>query len=351
MNALPEGSMSPATGSAVIADLAKHGLLISPHAFEVWHSYLTGADPALRSAVDDLLANGTLTDAAIEDIYDTHIRDARSLRLAERTSRSIMLEIDGLVELVRMSLGTSSRYGETLTHLLSDMVATNDPKALRDIVTALVEATEEARAANETLEKRLQAARQEAQELRKILEDTRLETLKDALTGIGNRRALEQALCRALEARHAGGNPLALIMVDIDHFKQFNDRHGHLVGDRVLKVVAEALRDRFAKSASVTRYGGEEFAILIENADLMAGWVAAESARQVVMGRELVKRSTGEKLGRITISAGVACWRRGDSATTLLARADAALLRAKSLGRNRTVTEDQMGQMGKAAVA
>jgi diguanylate cyclase len=342
MRILTEGSMSATAGSAVIADLEKRGLLVSPHAFEVWHTYLTGADSALRVAIEGLLASGKLNDAAIEDVYDTHIRDARSLRLAERTSRSIMLEIDGLVELVRMSLGTSSRYGETLTNLLSDMVATNDPQALGEIVTALVEATEEARTANETLEKRLQAARQEAQELRQILESTRLETLKDALTGIGNRRALEQALTAALDQRRATRNALSLIMVDIDHFKQFNDRHGHLVGDRVLKVVAEALRDRFSQGATVARYGGEEFAILIENADLMAGWVAAEGARQVVMGRELVKRSTGEKLGRITISAGVACWRRGDSITTLMARADAALLRAKSFGRNRTITEDQM---------
>jgi diguanylate cyclase len=336
------GNVSAAAGSAVISDLAQRGLLVTPHAFEVWHNFLTGTDAALRKAVEGLIANNALTDTAIEEIHDTHIRDGRSLRVAERTSRSVMLEIDGLVELVRMSLGSNTRYGETLTNLLSEMVATNDPKALGDIVTALVEATEDARSSNDKLEKRLEAARKEVQELREVLETTRLEVLKDALTGIGNRRALEMALARSIDTANSRKKSFVFMLVDIDHFKRFNDRHGHLVGDRVLKVVAESLRERFANTGTVARFGGEEFAILLPDMDLPAGWAAAEAARQTVMGRELVKRSTGEKLGRITISAGVATWQAGDSASTIVARADGALLRAKAMGRNRTVTEDQM---------
>jgi diguanylate cyclase len=133
-------------------------------------------------------------------------------------------------------------------------------------------------------------------------------------------------------------------MVDIDHFKQFNDLHGHLTGDKVLRLVALALREKFPARATVARYGGEEFAIILPDGDTMAGWVGAEAARQSILARELVKRSTGEKIGRITISIGVGSWKHLDTGLSLIARTDAALLRAKRSGRNRTVTEDQLAE-------
>ncbi len=139
------------------------------------------------------------------------------------------------------------------------------------------------------------------------------------------------------------------MMIDIDHFKLFNDRHGHLVGDKVLRVVAQALRERLPRRATIARFGGEEFAVILPEADLHAGWTAAESARQTVNSRELVKKTTGEKLGRITVSIGVGMWRRADSAVSLIARADGALLAAKRAGRNRTITEDQVGAASHAA--
>jgi diguanylate cyclase len=276
-------------------------------------------------------------------LHGAFLSNLQNQQIAEKTSRAVMMEIDGVVELVRLSLGASSRYGETLSSLLADIVTTNDPTALKHIVHGLVRTTEDIQANSETLETRLQAARREIEDLRAVLEATRLETLQDALTGISNRKHFEQALIKAIDESQQSRKPFCLLMLDIDFFKHFNDKHGHLLGDKVLKVVAQALRDKFDENATVARYGGEEFAVIIENVDMMAGWISAEAARQTILSRELVKRSTGEKLGRITVSIGVAAWTRLDTRQSLVGRADAALLQAKKLGRNRTVTEDQIG--------
>jgi diguanylate cyclase len=132
------------------------------------------------------------------------------------------------------------------------------------------------------------------------------------------------------------------VLADIDFFKSFNDAHGHLTGDQVLRLVARTMKDKFKDKAIITRFGGEEFAVILPQADLIAGKFSAETVRQALLTRELVKRSTNENLGRITISLGVASYRRGDTATSMVERADQALMMAKRDGRNRTVTEEAL---------
>jgi diguanylate cyclase (GGDEF)-like protein len=154
--------------------------------------------------------------------------------------------------------------------------------------------------------------------------------VEDPLTGVQNRRALEQALTREW-ARCAEQNlPLAALMIDVDHFKRFNDHHGHLEGDRVLIDVAELLRTGLTPPLEMlARYGGEEFTLLLPGATLE---VATERAERL---REHVARA---RIG-VTISIGVAVARPGpaEGPMTLLRRADQALYEAKRLGRNRVV--------------
>jgi diguanylate cyclase len=326
----------------VLAQLGQHGLAVTPRTFEVWHAFLTRSEPALASVIDERLRSGAaVTEAWLEELHASHLRDDRSAKVAERSSKAVLMEIDRIVDVIRTSLGSSSRYGAALEQMLDGVAKANDPVAVQQVLTTLLSATQEARSSNEKLEQNLQAARNEVSELKGVLETVRQETLRDALTGVSNRRHFEQRLQAALEEAAASRQPFSLLMVDIDHFKRFNDQHGHLVGDKVLRVVAQALNGKFNSAATVARYGGEEFAVILPGADMMAGWVAAEAARQTIASREIIKRSTGESLGRITTTIGVGCWRRGDTAMSLISRADAALMRGKAFGRNRTVTEDQ----------
>jgi diguanylate cyclase len=326
----------------VMTELGRHGIAVTPQSFAIWYQHLSGADAQLSTTMAAYEAKGAVfSDEIITELHDEHVLNAKSHRIAETSSRAVMMEIDGIVELIRLSLGSSSQYSTTLSSMLGDILTTSDPVHLKRIVQSLVKATEETRVVNDGLQNGLSIARSEIEDLRKRLEDTRRETLTDALTGISNRKHFEQELQAAIEASAKSRISFALLMVDIDHFKAFNDSHGHQTGDKVLRVVAQALRDKFPSRATVARYGGEEFAVILPAADLMAAWVGAEAARQSILARELVKRSTGERIGRITISIGAGVWRRGDSGASLIGRADNALLHAKRNGRNRTVTEDQ----------
>src|SRR5262249_13995285 len=122
-------------------------------------------------------------------------------------------------------------------------------------------------------------------------------------------------------------------------FKKFNDSYGHLTGDQVLRLVAQAVRHNVKGQDLAARYGGEEFAIILPNTTLRQASSVGEHIRRGVVLKELIKRSTGEILGRIRISVGVASLRRGDNAAGLIERADACLYAAKRGGRNRVISE------------
>jgi diguanylate cyclase len=128
-------------------------------------------------------------------------------------------------------------------------------------------------------------------------------------------------------------------MIDIDHFKSFNDNYGHLTGDQVLRLVAMALKHSVKGQDITARYGGEEFAVILPNTALRQALTVADNVRRSVMSKQLKKKSTGEILGRVTISAGVSMLQPGDNAHALIDRADACLYAAKRNGRNRVICE------------
>lgn len=144
---------------------------------------------------------------------------------------------------------------------------------------------------------------------------------------------MEKAIAEALETNEA----MSLMLTDIDHFKTFNDNFGHLTGDQVLRLVAMSVKHNVKGEDTTARYGGEEFAVILPNTILRAAVTVAEHIRRAVMAKELVKRSTGEHLGRMTISIGVATLRKGDTGQSLIERADTCLYAAKRHGRNRVI--------------
>jgi diguanylate cyclase (GGDEF)-like protein len=159
----------------------------------------------------------------------------------------------------------------------------------------------------------------------------------DALTGLFNRRKFNE-LCAAEIARSVRyATPLALIMVDIDHFKSVNDEHGHLAGDRALVDVSRVLGGRMRASDAVCRWGGEEFMILAPQLDQARAVQMADKLRAAIAGADF------GPAGRITCSFGVATLRSGDRAIDLILRADTCLYRAKRTGRNCVAKEADDG--------
>jgi len=161
------------------------------------------------------------------------------------------------------------------------------------------------------------------------------------LTGIRNRKAFDIELADAVDQARRTAEPVSLFMCDIDHFKSFNDTWGHQTGDQVLRLVAQCLSENVKGRDTAARYGGEEFAVILRRTSLSAALSLAEQIRTSVESKRLVKRSTGETLGRLTISIGVSEFVKNDGIADLLQRADACLYAAKNGGRNRVVGQVQ----------
>ncbi len=155
--------------------------------------------------------------------------------------------------------------------------------------------------------------------------------LKDPLTGVNNRSALNAALVRETELARRHGTPLSIIMMDIDFFKQVNDRYGHLAGDFVLRSIADAITNCTRRSDIIFRSGGEEFLIVLSNTDGKGARLLAERVRRTIASGDY---RYGDHQILVTASFGVACYTTGESSDELLEKADRALYDAKADGRN-----------------
>src|SRR4029077_9001592 len=184
-----------------------------------------------------------------------------------------------------------------------------------------------------SLEGELQKSSEQVVELRGKLDDVRKESLTDPLTGISNRTACETWMDAALEAV-VEGETVSLMMCDIDHFKKFNDTWGHQTGDQVLRLVAACLSENTKGRDTAARYGGEEFSVLLRGTSLAAATKVADQIRATVETKKLVKKSTGDILGTITIPIGVPQFGRSEGVESVVRRPDACLYGAKHHGRN-----------------
>lgn len=328
----------------VLEAMRMHGCRPHPRAYEVWYAHLSGEMPALSADFLQLLleAGGKVDAAALDRLYSRFIRTSPVADQAERTSGQILSELTTLTEAITASLHGSERYQQELSEISEQGPASPERSKLRAWVEALVLSTRSEVARKAKLEVQLRDSAREIRSLRDALAATRLEAQTDALTGLANRRHFDEKLQISIEQAAASGIPLTLIMADIDFFKRFNDEHGHLTGDQVLRLVARTMADKLPSAAVITRFGGEEFAIILPEMTLKAGRDCAETVRHALLARPLIKRSTQETLGRVTLSLGVAAHRLGDTPTDLTDRADQALLLAKRKGRNRTETQDAL---------
>ncbi len=312
----------------------------SPRNYEVWYAYATGYIPALNQTINETLAKkGNLTDDDLDQVYASYLSPTRLTEKFDNVGARVMDEINQVMAMVAAAAGSASSYSESLADATTQLDSTKDRDGVRTIVESLVQSANEMQRNNEALEARLSASKQEIVQLQENLETVRTESLTDPLTALSNRKYFDQSLDKLIAGATEHSEPLSLVMTDIDHFKVFNDTWGHLTGDQVLRLVATSVKHNVKGQDIAARYGGEEFAVILPNTVLRSALTVADHIRRAVMSKELLKRSTGQNLGRVTISLGVAQLHRGDTAQSLIARADACLYAAKRNGRNRVICE------------
>ena len=312
----------------------------TPRNYEIWYAYATGYHPSLNQKINETLQqSGTLAETDLEQIYDTYLSPSRLTERIDKVGSQVMGEIEQVMSMIDAAAGSASSYTESLADMTEKLGNSKDREGLRSIVESLVQTAKEMEASNQKLEERLNASKQEIDALQVNLEAVRTESLTDPLTQLANRKFFDTTLEQAIADASAKNEPLSLLMTDIDHFKNFNDSYGHLTGDQVLRLVAMSMKQNVKGQDIAARYGGEEFAIVLPNTVLRSAMTVADHIRRAVMTKELMKRSTGEHLGRVTVSIGVATWHKNDTAQMLIERSDACLYAAKRHGRNRVMCE------------
>jgi len=336
-----------ATGGTVaglpeaMAELAEAGLLAQPAALESVKArfFPEGIKPVTPPA-----------DPIAEAVPETKPGEPRpsDVSLVYRVSGDAGDIMDAAAKVLSQADRAHSDYAETLAGLQPTHIDT--PSSLKTAIRLLTEETDKVIGENTTLRAQLEGLSDRMRALREELATTQSELGRtqanlseariaadtDALTHLPNRRRFEQDLSALI--RSADGK-FCLVLADIDFFKNFNDQHGHVMGDQVLRLVAQGLARRVEKLGRAYRFGGEEFALLVRDMTLPKVFDLCEAIRRDVATREVVNRSTSQPLGRITLSAGVTAAQSGETSDSIINRADRALYAAKNQGRNRVIAD------------
>ena len=312
--------------------MAKQEAAFHPPSYALWYEHVAGINPGLTKVLDERLTLGTpLTDADVWRMHAQYIltRDADAFERIRDRLRFLLEETTHAAE----SAGAhATHFNQALeSHTARLRQQTIGLEMVRGVVTELLADTQHMCLVTSELSDQLKRSAQEVQTLTQRLEQAQTEALLDPLTGLNNRRGLERAITEA------GGIPAgcALLLADIDNFKTINDTHGHLLGDKVLRAVAQVIRSCIKGQDIAARMGGEEFAILLPETSVQGGAALAEKIRLAISKVSIRRVDRNEYVGNVTLSVGVADSQANDTLESLVERADAALYAAKRGGRNR----------------
>jgi len=315
--------------------IGKHGLPTDPLNYCIWYEYVSGNNEELKAAIDNHLGNGgTFSAETNQQFYNQYIAtdQERLTSLVREELNKVFSEIIGAVDTADQVFSQSANKMEVIDE---SIVPNLSQDQLKKIVKQIKHEITSLEGSSSSFQKQLQQANHEIDELKSKMAIYRTESLKDPLTQIDNRRGFDKALAENITNAQAEGTSLCLIMADIDFFKKVNDTYGHLVGDNVIRMVAATLKDSIKGKDLAARIGGEEFAILLPDTPFDGAMKLANDIRLAFQRLDLKKKSTGESLGKITLSFGVTVYREAEPVEDFINRADKALYQSKNTGRNK----------------
>jgi diguanylate cyclase len=323
----------------VVGLMGKQEAGFHPASYALWYEHAAGVNPSLSRALEQRISSTEpLTDSDDRNLYSRHIvsRDRETIERVEQRLAELLQETSDVVSSGGVQF---MQFGASLEGHATQLQRPNALDTLQHIVEELLAETQRMRVTNLTLTRQLDTGAREVTTLTQRLERAQVEALNDPLTRLLNRRGFEEVVAKLYD----GSAPLAgasLLMVDIDEFKSINDTYGHLVGDQVLRAVAQILRARIKGADIASRLGGDEFAILLPDTNLTGAAALAEQIRTTLLQRRLRLVDRNQYVENLTLSIGVASAGKEASLEWLLQRADAALYAAKRSGRNRVSTGD-----------
>lgn len=338
--ALLKGPGGVAIAHQTIDLMGEYTIPPAPQNYEVWLTYRLGENAELSAYLENCIARGQpFTDELNDAVYERFFSNVRLSAHMAATGEKIARELAEIVSALQAAGDRTGAYGQTLERAAKRLEQGLDEARLREVIVNLARATLDMAEHNRVLNERLQRSTADMDALRATLKHARAEALTDSLTGLANRKMFDETLRRRLQEAEANHGPLCLMLCDIDHFKRFNDTWGHQTGDQIIRFIASCLQKQARAEHLVARYGGEEFAMIMPRTSLAQGRELTESMRTMIESKKLVRKSTNEDLGCITVSMGIAQARPRETPSGLIARADACLYASKRAGRNRVITD------------
>ncbi|KUJ71283.1 diguanylate cyclase [Thiomicrospira sp. WB1] len=307
----------------------------TPLNYYIWYQYYKGNHPKFRQEMDAALNDPFgYNDRLGRRLYDEYFAEDEPTNEFDRAFKRL---INLVIQKMNAWSDKLEQHTETLNQCTDSLTAENvDAERLRELTQSVLSTASSMKASSEAFQQDMLQSNEEIAHLRQQLIEAKAETMTDELTEIGNRKAFNHTIRDAVEEHSSQPGSLILILTDIDHFKRFNDTFGHLVGDSVLRYFANMMKKTRGDNESISRFGGEEFAILLTNSDLESAQARAETIRKTLQQARLKRKDSSENLGEITASFGVAAY-TGEDIEDWIHRTDDALYQAKKEGRNRVV--------------
>lgn len=316
--------------------MLKHKMPAIPTNYALWYTYAANDTPELNDTLDNLLTHvSTVSDMKAQELYRNHIADKQEVTpwQLRKTLEAMVVEMSQTVKDTRSDTNT---FKDSMDGCLDDLQKVEKEgwsvEEVMGLVRNLVKDAQDIRRSTLNFTAALSSAEKEIAQLRAELAKTQEHALNDALTGLYNRRYFDSELKSLMNQE-----TVSLIIADVDHFKRFNDTHGHVMGDKVLRGVGKKLQQSCRDGAQAFRFGGEEFAILLPGVDLKRAVHQADVMRRGIEKLQLKDRKSGQTIGGITASFGVAQLSDRSKPTEMIETADTQLYEAKNLGRNRVM--------------
>ena len=318
--------------------MMKYNVPVLPQNYALWYTYASQANPKLNQEIDSVLASHpTLSNFHVESLSDKHLK-SQVQELALETQKNVEDLVNSLNDSIGFTRQDAEKFEQAMDFCHDELSGINNGTVqtdqIADYVGELISKSLQMRDNAKDFGESLNKAQAEIRSLREKLQNSRNEALKDELTGLLNRRAFNDELNKLLADELSGS---CLVIADIDHFKHFNDTHGHLLGDEVLKVVAKRLSKYDNRHISSYRFGGEEFALLISTGGIASASRLADKLRLSIEAISIRDKKSGKKMAKITCSFGVAKFSKELDSFALIDLADSRLYQAKENGRNQVV--------------
>jgi diguanylate cyclase len=311
--------------------MIKKDIPITPENYKVWFEYNIGGNEALEEDIREKTLRGArLNEQLTEYLYNQYFGDPDRKRIISLAVSHTTKILKDIIDHVLISNAHTTEYNGKLKQYAMNLSDVTDLKEVQGIIKNIINDTKKAEESNRDLQNKLKKITHETENLKKEIVQKEKDLLKDPLTGLYNRRALQRKSKELCADFRANGSLFSAIMIDINKFKQFNDEYGHMIGDEALQIVSTTLEENTKGKDFVGRYGGDEFIVLLPMTPLYSALILAENLRRAVAEKKLKYKSTGKTLAQITISLGVSQIHPEDTIESILARADSALLSAKS---------------------